>query len=130
MKSVALALLFVSSQQALVDKDAHIDFVQTCNENGYASESYTVVTEDGYVSQLYRIPGKAGETGAQKPAVLMMHGMECDMNFWMSNHPENVPPFILADQGYDVWLGNNRGSRFSKYHTTLDPSELEYWEFS
>ena len=88
-----------------------------------------MVTEDGYVSQLYRIPGKAGDLDAQKPAVLMMHGIECDMNFWIPNYPENVPPFILADQGYDVWLGNNRGSRYSEFHISLDPSQLEYWKF-
>lgn len=60
----------------------------------------------------------------------MQHGIECDMNFWMPNEPAKVPPFILADLGYDVWLGNNRGNRFSKYHTTLDPAEPEYWRFS
>lgn len=43
------------------DKDNHTDFVQVCHENGYAAESFTVVSDDGYVSQLYRIPGKTGE---------------------------------------------------------------------
>ena len=65
--------------------DDHVDFVQMAAENGFASESFTVVTNDGYISQLYRIPGKAGDTSGKKPAVLMMHGMECDMNFWTAN---------------------------------------------
>jgi len=30
--------------------DAHRTFEQLCLENGYAAESYSVVTEDGYVS--------------------------------------------------------------------------------
>ena len=51
--------------------DSHTNFVQTCAENGFASESFTVITEDGYVSQIYRIPGKVGDTSAKKPAVLL-----------------------------------------------------------
>ena len=65
--------------------DAHTDFIQTCSENGYASQSFTVITEDGYVSQIFRIPGKAGEAKTAKPVVLMMPGFECDMNFWTAN---------------------------------------------
>ena len=102
-----------------------------CNENGFSSESFTIVTEDGYISQMYRIPGKAGEDlSVKKPAVLMMHGLECDMNFWTANDGDLAPPFILASQGYDVWLGNNRGTRYAQYHTTLDPKEAEFWNFS
>lgn len=106
--------------------------MQTCNENGFASESFTVISDDDYVYQLYRIPGKAGEDSSeQKPVVLMMAGLECDMNFWTSNDADIAPPFVLAEQGYDVWLGNNRGTRFGGYHTTLDrKKDAEYWRFS
>lgn len=90
-----------------------------------------MVSDDGYVYQLYRIPGKVGEaTGAPKPAVLMMPGLECDMNFWTCNEAEKVPPFVLAEQGYDVWLGNNRGTRYAQYHTELSPDSEKYWQFS
>ena len=44
--------------------DEHRNFAQMASENGYASEQYTIVTEDGYVSQLYRLPGKIDEVGA------------------------------------------------------------------
>ena len=93
-----------------------------------------MVSDDGYIYQMYRIPGLASETDpaeqVKKPAVLMMAGIFCDMNFWTVNTADNAPPFILAEQGYDVWLGNNRGTRYAQYHTTLDPNEAEFWNFS
>ena len=96
------------------------------------AETYTVLTEDGYASQLYRIPGKAGEAAPSqaKPAVFMMAGVECDMNFWTANDPTVTPAFVLAEQGYDVWLGNNRGTRFANYHVNLSASHADYWNFS
>lgn len=53
--------------------------------NNWASESYTVKTKDNYVSELFRIPGKIGEASKKKPAVLMMHGIECNSMFYMLN---------------------------------------------
>jgi hypothetical protein len=49
------------------------------------------------VSQIYRIPGKAGEGKTAKPVVLMMPGIECDMNFWTANLASIAPPFVLVE---------------------------------
>jgi lysosomal acid lipase/cholesteryl ester hydrolase len=38
--------------------------------------------------------------------------------------------FVLADAGYDVWLANNRGNKYSSAHKALTKSDLEYWNFS
>lgn len=91
-----------------------------------------MVTEDGYISEMYRLPGKLTELGhaVEKPAVLMMHGLMCDMKFWVANDADLAPPFTLVDAGYDVWLGNNRGNRYAQSHTTLDKSEKEFWDFN
>lgn len=59
---------------------------------------------------IFRYP-EVGQT-----AVLMMHGLMCDMQFWIANDADLAPPFILVDEGYDVWLGNNRGNRFAQAH--------------
>ena len=51
MKLFSSILAFTAlSNLAFASNDRHTNFVQTCNENGYASESFSVITEDGYVS--------------------------------------------------------------------------------
>ena len=39
-------------------------------------------------------------------------------------------PFILVEEGYDVWFGNNRGNKYSKKSTKFTSSKPEFWNFS
>ena len=40
-------------------------------------------------------------------------------------------PFTLVKDGYDVWLGNFRGNKYSSMHLTLNPEvDMDYWKFS
>lgn len=44
-------------------KDNHETFAQIALDHGYSVESYTVVTDDGYISEMYRLPGRLTELG-------------------------------------------------------------------
>ncbi|CAG2062921.1 unnamed protein product, partial [Timema podura] len=38
--------------------------------------------------------------------------------------------YVLSDSGYDVWLGNVRGNKYSQSHITMLPTDPEFWNFN
>ncbi|XVF71826.1 hypothetical protein PTKIN_Ptkin12aG0070800 [Pterospermum kingtungense] len=97
---------------------------------GYVCEEHKVTTEDGYILSMQRIPvGRSGKK-ADKAPVLLQHGILVDAAAWLLNSPDESLGFILADNGFDVWLANTRGTKYSSGHTSLNPNDSAYWEWS
>ncbi|XVF50640.1 hypothetical protein PTKIN_Ptkin04bG0118300 [Pterospermum kingtungense] len=97
------------------------DFI---TELGYPYEAIHVVTTDGYVLLLERIP----RHDARK-AVYLQHGTFDSSLGWVSNGVVGSPAFAAFDQGYDVFLGNYRGL-VSREHVDKNISSQQYWQFS
>ncbi|KAK3036459.1 hypothetical protein RJ639_030058 [Escallonia herrerae] len=49
---------------------------------------------------------------------------------WLLTSPDQSLALILADAGYDVWIANTRGTRFSRRHVRLDPSNPAFWNWT
>ena len=46
------------------------------------------------------------------------------------NTPQRSIPFVLVELGFDVWLGNNRGNKYSKKSIYHDPNSTKFWDYS
>ena len=86
---------------------------------------------------MHRIPhGRKNESkGERRQPVLVMHGLLDSSGTWIFTGPEAGLGYLLADAGYDVWMGNSRGNTNSRRHVTLNPDgrrreRQQFWSFS
>ncbi|KAJ3695676.1 hypothetical protein LUZ60_001053 [Juncus effusus] len=94
------------------------------SELGYPYEAIRVVTSDGYILLLERLPRR----DSQK-VVYLQHGILDSSMGWVSNGVVGSPAFAAYDQGYDVFLGNLRGL-VSREHVDKNLSSRQYWRYS
>eukprot|EP01116_Phalansterium_solitarium_P000808 TRINITY_DN10665_c0_g1_i1.p1 TRINITY_DN10665_c0_g1~~TRINITY_DN10665_c0_g1_i1.p1 ORF type:complete len:440 (-),score=155.33 TRINITY_DN10665_c0_g1_i1:337-1656(-) len=120
---------FFHDPARLPDYDA--DFIEMARNRGYSAEQHYLVTSDGYVLCLHRLTPLSGapEPGSRE-VVFLQHGlMQCSES-WIASERDNALPCMLVDHGYDVWLGNNRGNRYSQKHMTVKRIDDKFWDFS
>ncbi|KAJ1393887.1 AB-hydrolase lipase domain [Sesbania bispinosa] len=91
---------------------------------GYPYEAIRVITSDGYILLLERIPRRDS-----RKVVYLQHGVLDSSMGWVSNGVVGSPAFAAYDQGYDVFLGNFRGL-VSREHANKNISSRQYWRYS
>ena len=73
------------------------------------------------IQRLVRVGGKP---------ILLMHGLIMSSECWLLNSRNESLAYLLYDAGFDVWLGNVRGNKYSRHHVGLSPDNKKFWEFS
>ena len=119
----------------ITDKSKFYDskFYHAMNKHGFGDmwEAYEVTTLDGYILTTFHVPA---QTATSKGSVLVQHGHKQDGSSWIDSYGDEMPPQLqLAYHGYDVWIGNNRGTEYSQRHLTYESagaSAKDFWDFS
>jgi hypothetical protein len=87
-------------------------------------------TEDGFYLGVIRIPhGRNNFNSNQsRPVAFLQHGLLDTSATWVLNDPSESLGFILADAGFDVFLGNVRGNTYSLENSQFSPNTKEFWD--
>ncbi|PZC76037.1 lipase 3 [Helicoverpa armigera] len=110
-------------REASKNMDAILEIDELIVKYGFPVEVHRALTQDGYELTMYRIPSRGSP-------VFLMHGLLGSSDDFIVAGRESALAYLLADEGYDVWLGNARGNKHSLSHTRFKPSEAEFWDFS
>lgn len=88
----------------------------------YPNEFHLLEANDGFILSLFRVPSApAGPVPAPNGPVLVLTGALSDGVDLMRRGPEESFVFYLANQGFDVWVMNPRGSPTSSAHVDHSP---------
>lgn len=98
------------------------------NGVGYRGDAYKVKTEDGYLLTLHRVRSKKREDF--KGTAFLMHGLFRNSADFLATGPSIALPYLLADNGYDIFIGNSRGSKYCQEHEKFSIKSSEFWNFS
>lgn len=97
---------------------------------GYPYEVHKILTEDGYILTVFRIPHKKDEKPGPRPVFLLQHGLFGTSDQFVHLGPEKSMGFFLVDKGFDVWIGNIRGNHYCQENIHYNNTDPKFWDFS
>lgn len=95
--------------------------------HGFKVRIYKVETDDGFILDVIRISNTKQTT--KKGVVYLQHPYTCDSQVYIDKGRNMSLGLLLVDKGYDVWLGNSRGTRLSLNHKKLTTKDPKYWDY-
>lgn len=116
----------------LQDANVHMTTPQLIALNDYLAESHIIVTDDGYILTVHRIPYSKYSKLKLIPrkTVLLHHGILGSSADWILTGPKKGLGYILSDAGYDVWMANVRGNTYSRAHISRYVNSYAFWNFT
>ena len=110
-------------------EDLQFYYKDYIKSQGYILEEHKTITEDGYILSLWHLASKSSID--KNKIIYIQPGLYCTSWVYFQLG-KNSLPFLLYDEGYDIWIGNNRGTLFSLDHVSKDSNDFngDYWDFT
>ena len=106
------------------------------NKQKYCVKDYEFTTKDGYILTIFRINLQPSyklqikEKGCiDKPMLLLHSFINSSDQFFIVNDNKRLG-YYLVDKGYDVWLFNQRGNKYSLDHTDKQITQEKYFGYT
>lgn len=113
-------------------EDSDLTVPEIIPKYGYGVEVHTVTTEDGYILEMHRMTNspRLNSSNPKYPVVLCIHGTAETSGTFVLTGPNKAFAYYMVDNGFDIWMLNLRGNRYSNKHRTLSIDSPEYWDYS
>lgn len=111
-----------------------------CKISNLSLQTHATITRDGYEIILHHCQPRGRHHSTQGtqsqvqgrgsgPPVLLVHGLMQDSESFLCGGSTSVAS-SLVNAGYDVWIGNNRGTKYSSNHLEYHRGQEDYWDYS
>ncbi|VDL77372.1 unnamed protein product [Nippostrongylus brasiliensis] len=127
---LSIAVVISCYPSVAIEPECYMTLPEVARYYGYPSEVHLVTTKDDYILELHRIPHGKDNADEERPVVFFQHGVFSDGFCWGANLPDQSSVFVFADAGFDVWVGNSRGTPPSQKHIGFGPEEKRFWNFT
>ena len=107
--SMAISMFyFFSSKNKTLE-----NYKENIEKFGHKLEEFKVTTEDGYILSLWHLIPDF--TVNKEKVVFLQPGFSATGILYFGLGEKSLP-YLLQEKGYDVWIGNNRGTPPSQKH--------------
>ena len=121
----------------------------------FTSETHFITTSDGYILQVFRIINPFLNNNKTQKTIILQHGFLAHSDEFLISRKGYIREdgvyieedhiitdcvnntkfgktlgFVLSACGYDVWLSNVRGNKYTTNHTSLNAKDRHFWKFS
>lgn len=101
--------------------------------NKYQILTHNLITTDLYKLQIFQVnlsnPSEIQKSNS-KTTIILQHGLIGSSDEFFINGDDKSLGFYLVNQGYDVWVANSRGNKYSHSAIKLQMNLENYFDFS
>ena len=125
-----IILIFILCLLSKTLQEDEINYLSFSNNLGLELTEETYTTKDNYINSVWILESKTNNFRNGR-SIILQHGFLDAGWTWLVQGTKSVP-YLLANEGYVVYISHIRGTQFSHGHKkySADNPISDYWDFS